>query len=183
MRKESTEKNHTQSSFEYNEKLVCIIRTSKARKGGRDFSFSATVVVGDGVDKVGCGKGKAKDVPIAIKKATEDAKCNMVRIKVHNKTLQHSVIGKHGATKVFMRPASEGTGIIAGGAMRAVFEVLGIENVLAKCLKSTNRFNVAKATIKGLESMLDPKEVSSKRDLPISSVLAESKQLRVEEGV
>jgi small subunit ribosomal protein S5 len=162
------------NSFEMREKLVCVKRTSKARKGGRDFSFSATVVVGDGVGRIGCGKGKAKDVPVAIKKATEDAKCNMCDIKLNNKTLQHSVIGKYGATKVFMRPAADGTGLIAGGAMRAVFEVLGVENVLAKCIKSTNPFNVAKATISGLQKMLDPKSVATKRGMKIKDIFVQS---------
>ena len=163
-------------SFEMQEKLVCVVRTSKARKGGRDFSFSATVVVGDGVSRIGCGKGKAKDVPVAIKKATDDAKCNMCDIKLNKKTLQHSVIGKYGATKVFMRPAAEGTGIIAGGAMRAVFEVLGVENVLAKCIKSTNPFNVAKATISGLQQMLDPKTVAMKRGVKIKDIFVHSSE-------
>ncbi|MEE3002755.1 MAG: 30S ribosomal protein S5 [Pseudomonadota bacterium] len=158
------------SPFEYREKLVCVRRTSKARGGGRDFSFSATVVVGDGNGKVGCGSGTAKDVPVAIRKATESAKCSMVDINLSNKTLQHSVSGRFGATKVFMRPASEGTGIIAGGAMRAVFEVLGVENVLAKCVKSSNPFNVVKATIAGLQSMIDPLEVSRRRGVAVSEV-------------
>lgn len=162
--------------FEYREKLVCVRRTSKARGGGRDFSFSATVVVGDGNGRVGVGSGTAKDVPVAIRKANESAKCSMVEIKLCNKTLQHSVEGRFGATKVFMRPASEGTGIIAGGAMRAVFEVLGVENVLAKCLKSSNPFNVVKATILGLQSMIDPLEVSRRRGLPVSEVFVNGRE-------
>jgi len=158
------------AGFEYMDKLVCVRRTSKARRGGRDFSFSATVVVGDGSGRIGVGSGTAKDVPVAIRKANEAARCSMVEIKLCNNTLQHAVEGKYGATKVFMRPAAEGTGIIAGGAMRAVFEVLGVENVLAKCVKSSNPFNVVKATIQGLQDMIDPLEVSRKRGVPVGDV-------------
>lgn len=163
------EKN-TSSNFEYREKLVCVRRTAKACGGGTDFNFSATTVVGDGNGRIGVGSGKAKEVPVAIRKANEAAKCNMVEINLCNNTLQHAVEGRYGATKVFMRPASEGTGIIAGGAMRAVFEVLGVENVLAKCVKSSNPFNVVKATIAGLQAMIDPLQVSRKRGLPVSEV-------------
>jgi small subunit ribosomal protein S5 len=164
----------TNAPFEYKEKLVCVRRTAKSRSGGRDMSFSATTVVGDGNGRIGVGSGTAKDVPVAIKKALEAAKCSMVDVKLCNKTLQHAVEGRFGATKVFMRPASEGTGIIAGGAMRAVFEVLGVENVLAKCVKSSNPFNVVKATIAGLTSMIDPIEVSRKRGVDVSEVFIKS---------
>lgn len=164
------------AGFEYTDKLVCVRRTSKARRGGRDFSFSATVVVGDGNGRVGVGSGTAKDVPVAIRKANEAAKCGMVEIKLCNKTLQHAVEGRYGATKVFMRPAAEGTGIIAGGAMRAVFEVLGVENVLAKCVKSSNPFNVVKATIQGLQDMIDPLEVSRKRGVTVGDVFISQNQ-------
>ena len=109
-------------------------------------------------------------MPVAIRKASEAAKCNIVEVKLCNKTLQHAVEGKYGATKVFMRPAAEGTGVIAGGAMRAVFEVLGVENVLAKCIKSSNPFNVVKATIKGLQNMIDPLEVARKRGVAVADV-------------
>ena len=155
-------------------KLVCIRRTSKARRGGRDFSFSATVVVGDGNGRVGCGNGSGKDVARAVQKANENARCNMVHINLCNHTLQHAVQGRFGATKVVMRPAAEGTGIIAGGPMRAVFEVLGVENVLAKCIKSSNPFNVVKATIAGLQSMVDPKEVARKRGVSLKQVFLTS---------
>ena len=151
-------------------KLVCIRRTSKARRGGRDFSFSATVVVGDGNGRVGCGSGSGKDVARAVQKANESARCNMVTINLCNKTLQHDVHGKFGATKVIMRPAADGTGIIAGGPMRAVFEVLGVENVLAKCIKSSNPFNVVKATILGLQSMVDPRDVAKKRGVSLNKI-------------
>jgi len=170
MRNSNVQDTNSGGSFELTDKLVCVRRTSKARRGGRDFSFSATVVVGDGNGKIGCGSGTAKDVPVAIKKANEAAKCNMVDVKLCNRTLQHAVEGKYGATKVFMRPAAEGTGIIAGGAMRAVFEVLGVENVLAKCVKSSNPFNVVKATIKGLQDMIDPLEVARKRGVSVADV-------------
>lgn len=174
------EKSNSASNSGYIEKTVCIIRTSKARRGGRDFSFSATVVVGDANGKIGVGKGTAKEVSVAIKKATDTAKCNIISIKLCNKTLQHSVTGIFGASKVFMRPAAEGTGIIAGGAMRAVFEVLGVENVLAKCIKSSNPFNVVKATIKGLQLMIDPKEVAKKRGVKLSAVLTRPLEKREE---
>ena len=167
----------SQANFsELTEQVVSISRTAKATTGGTKLSFSATVVVGDKNGKIGCGSGKAPDVPSALRKATEAAKCSMISINLCNNTLQHSVIGKFGATKVFMRPAAEGTGIIAGGAMRAVFEVLGVENVLSKCIKSTNPINVVKATIKGLTEMIDPATVAKKRGIRISDVLSYSTQ-------
>lgn len=161
------------SKFELNEELVTINRTSKVTSGGRTFSFSAVVVVGDGQGKVGLGLGKASEVPVAIKKAMETARRNMETVVLNGTTLQHATIGRHGASKVFMRPASEGTGIIAGGAMRAVFTALGVENVLAKCLGSTNSVNVVKATIQGLTSMANPKLVAAKRGLSVKSIMKE----------
>lgn len=146
------------------EKLVTVNRTAKVVKGGRIFGFSALVVVGDGKGKIGYGYGKAKEVPIAIQKAVEKARKNTIKVKLKNgNTLMHTINARHGASKVFMKPASEGTGVIAGNAMRAVFEVMGVQNVLAKCLGSTNPVNVVRATVKGLADMTDFHSVMAKR--------------------
>jgi len=145
------------------EKLVRIMRTAKVVKGGRQFRFTALVVLGDGQGRVGYGLGKAKEVPQAIAKAVETAKKSMVQFPLHGTTLQHPIVARHGATKVFMRPASPGTGIIAGGAMRAIFEVMGIKDVLAKIIGSTNATNVVIATMKGLETMVTPSDVAKRR--------------------
>ncbi len=153
------------------EKLVCVDRNAKVVKGGRVFSFSATVVVGDGNGKIGYARCKAREVPVAIQKAMEKARRSMVYIELKNGTLQHEVIGRHGASKVFMKPASDGTGIIAGGAMRAVFEVLGVKNVLAKCIKSTNAGNVVRATIDGLTQMYSPEKVAAKRGKAVAEIV------------
>ena len=148
---------------DYIEKLVAVNRTAKVVKGGRQFGFTALTVVGDGNGRVGYGYGKAKEVPIAIQKALEKAKKNMVTVAIKKGTLQHSVTHSHGSAKVYMQPAGEGTGVIAGGAMRAVFEATGVHNVLAKSIGSTNPFNVVKATIAGLESMFYPAYIAAKR--------------------
>jgi small subunit ribosomal protein S5 len=152
------------------EKLVAVRRTAKVVKGGRIFGFAALVVVGDGKGRVGIGRGKSREVPLAIQKAMQDARRRMVRIQLNQNTLFHKVLGRHGASKVVMLPAGEGTGIIAGGAMRAVFEVVGVQNVLAKCIGSTNPINVVWATIKGLMAMSSPEAIAAKRgktlDLP-----------------
>ncbi|NVJ61636.1 MAG: 30S ribosomal protein S5, partial [Gammaproteobacteria bacterium] len=141
-------------------------------KGGRIFSFTALTVVGDGKGKVGFGRGKAREVPAAIQKAMEQARRNMVQVELKDgHTLQHPVNANHGASKVFMQPASEGTGIIAGGAMRAVFEVLGIQNVLAKSNGSTNPINIVRATIKGLANMATPESVAAKRGKTVEDIL------------
>lgn len=153
------------------EKLVSVRRTAKVVKGGRVFGFSALVVAGDGEGKVGYGRGKAREVPIAIQKATEDARRNMIQIQLKDTTLQHPVKARHGASKVIMLPASEGTGIIAGSAMRAVFEVMGIRNILAKCIGSTNPVNVVRATIRGLQAMSSPELVAAKRNKEIKEVV------------
>ncbi|EKD73463.1 MAG: 30S ribosomal protein S5 [uncultured bacterium] len=145
------------------EKLVAVSRNAKVVKGGRIFSFAAITVVGDGNGRIGIGRGKAREVPIAIQKALEAARKNMQRVVLKNGTLYSEISGKHGATKVFMKPASEGTGIIAGGAMRAVCEVLGIKNVLAKIIGSTNPINVVRATLKALQSVTTPEYVAAKR--------------------
>lgn len=155
----------------YLEKLVAVARNAKVVKGGKIFSFSAVTVVGDGNGRIGIGRGKAREVPVAIQKSLENARKNMRHVVLKNDTLHHEVIGKHGATRVFMKPASDGTGIIAGGAMRAVFEVLGIKNVLAKIGGSTNPVNVVRATIKALASITPPEYMAAKRGKRVEDLL------------
>ena len=158
------------------EKLVAVNRNSKVVKGGRLFSFSAIVVVGDGQSRLGFGFGKAREVPAAIQKAMENARRSMITVHLNGNTLFHEVKARHGATRVFMRPASDGTGIIAGGAMRAVFEVLGVQNVLAKCLgSSSNPINIVRATLKGLASMSSPQSIAEKRGLSVSELFGTKK--------
>ncbi len=152
------------------EKLVAVNRVAKVVKGGRIFGFTALTVVGDGNGKVGCGRGKAREVPIAIQKAMEKARRNMISIPLNGDTLHYSVTARHGAAKVHMEPASEGTGIIAGGPMRAVFEVVGIHNILAKSIGSTNPVNVVRATIKGLQSIESPEYIAAKRDKSVEEI-------------
>ena len=161
-----------QQDNEFMEKLVAVNRVTKVVKGGRQFAFTALVVVGDGKGRVGYGYGKAKEVPVAIQKAMDQAKKTMVRIDLNQDTLQHPIIGKHGAAKVYMQPASEGTGIIAGGAMRAVFEVLGVKDVLAKCMGTRNAGNVIRATINGLKAMNSPQYIAAKRGKSVEEVVA-----------
>ena len=153
------------------EKLVAVRRTAKVVKGGRVFGFSAITVVGDGNGRIGFGSGKAREVPVAIQKAMEDARRNMFYVNLNGTTVQHDTIGRHGASKVFMKPASDGTGIIAGGAMRAVFEVCGVNNVLAKCIGSSNPVNVVRATINGLRGMASPENVAEKRGKTIEEIM------------
>lgn len=153
------------------EKLVNVNRVAKVVKGGRQFGFSALTVVGDGKGRVGFGTGKAREVPIAIQKAMETARKNMVDVKLEGDTLQYPLVGRHGAARVYMQPASEGTGIIAGGAMRAVFEVLGVHNVLAKCIGTNNPINVVRATINGLNEMTDAEAVALKRGKTVEEIL------------
>jgi small subunit ribosomal protein S5 len=153
------------------EKLVGVRRVAKVVKGGRQFGFSALTVVGDGKGRVGFGTGKAREVPVAIQKAMEGARKNMIDVKLKGATLQYPIIGRHGAAKVFMQPASEGTGIIAGGAMRAVFEVLGVQNVLAKCVGTNNAMNVVRATLNGLQTMTDAQGVAAKRGKTVAEIL------------
>lgn len=141
------------------EKLVQVNRVAKTVKGGRVMSFTALTVVGDGNGKVGYGRGKAKEVPVAIQKALDEAKRSLVNVSLNGNTLWYPVKEKNSATKVYMQPASEGTGIIAGGAMRAVLELVGVKNVLAKCYGSTNPINVVRATIEGLAKMESPDAV------------------------
>ena len=153
------------------EKLVAVNRVAKVVTGGRQFGFAALTVVGDGKGRVGYGRGKAREVPVAIQKAMESARKNMIDVKLRGTTLQYPLQGRHGAAKVFMMPASDGTGIIAGGAMRAVFEVLGVANVLAKCIGTNNPINVVRATVAGLKGMTDPETIAAKRGKTVEQIL------------
>jgi small subunit ribosomal protein S5 len=152
------------------EKLVNVSRNAKVVKGGRIFSFAAITVVGNGNGKIGIGRGKAREVPVGIQKALESSRKNMVQVVLKEGTIYSEVTGKHGATRVFIKPASEGTGIIAGGAMRAVFEVLGVKNVLAKIIGSTNPINVVRATVKALQSSTTPENIAAKRGKTIEEI-------------
>ncbi len=152
------------------ERLVGVMRTATVVKGGRRFSFAACVVVGDGNGRVGVGRGKSAEAPLAIAKALESARRNMIRVHLNRGTLFHDVHARHGASKVVMLPASEGTGIIAGGAMRAVLEVAGVHNVLGKCIGSSNPLNVVHATLKGLTTMTSPEYVAAKRGISLSDL-------------
>lgn len=154
------------------EKLVQVNRVSKVVKGGRIFSFTALTVVGDGEGKVGFGYGKAREVPVAIQKALEAARRNMIKVDLDGTTIQHPVKARHGASKVYMQPASDGTGVIAGGAMRAVLEVAGVQNVLAKCYGSTTPMNVVRATYEGLRTMASPESVAAKRGKTVEEITA-----------
>jgi small subunit ribosomal protein S5 len=153
------------------EKMVSVNRVTKVVKGGRILGFAALTVVGDGDGGIGMGKGKAREVPVAVQKAMEEARRKMVRVSLKNGTLQHAVIGQHGAAKVLIQPASDGTGIIAGGPMRAVFEVMGVQNVLAKCFGSTNPYNVVRATLNALQAMNTPAEIAAKRGKTVEQIL------------
>ncbi len=162
----------SQSGSDLKEKLVTVNRVSKTVKGGKQFAFTALTVVGDGAGKVGFGYGKAREVPQAISKAMEQARKNMVSVPLKGLTLQHEIWGQHGATQVFMRPASDGTGVIAGGAMRAVFEVAGVQNVLAKSFGSRNPINMVRATLDALKKMNQPSEIAAKRGKTLEEILA-----------
>ena len=153
------------------EKLVEVNRVAKVVKGGRIFAFTALTVVGDGKGRVGFGRGKAREVPAAIQKALEAARRNMISVELNGTTLQHAINAQHGASRIFMQPASEGTGVIAGGAMRAVLEVAGVQNVLAKCYGSTNANNVVHATFKGLAAMTSAEQVAAKRGKTVEEIL------------
>ena len=151
--------------------MVTINRVAKVVKGGRQFGFAALTVVGDGNGRVGFGRGKAREVPIAVQKAMDDARKNMKTVSLNEGTLQYPLVGEHGAAKVVMLPASEGTGIIAGGAMRAVFEAVGVHNVLAKVIGTNNPINVVRATFSGLTSMATPESVAAKRGKSIKDIV------------
>ncbi len=153
------------------ERLVGIRRVAKVVKGGRIFGFSALTVVGDGNGSVGYGRGKAREVPVAIQKAMENARKNMRKVALKDGTLQYPITSEVGAAKVYMQPASDGTGVIAGGPMRAVFDVVGVRNVLAKCIGTNNPINVVRATIEGLSNMSSPESVAAKRGKSVEDIL------------
>ena len=159
---------------QYEEKLIEVRRTAKVVKGGRIFGFSALTVVGNRNGRVGIGRGKAREVPEAIRKAMENARRNLVEIPMQGTSIHHTIIANHGASKVFMKPASDGTGVIAGGAMRAIFEVAGIQNILAKCYGSTNPVNVVRATMKGLSKSHSPQTVADKRGKNLEEITGET---------
>jgi small subunit ribosomal protein S5 len=152
------------------EKMVAINRVTKVVKGGRILGFAALTVVGDGEGGVGMGKGKSREVPVAVQKAMEEARRRMAKVSLRDGTLHHTVTGKHGATTVLMSPAAAGTGVIAGGPMRAVFEVMGITDVVAKTIGSTNPYNVVRATLNGLKAMSTPAEIAAKRGKSVAEI-------------
>jgi small subunit ribosomal protein S5 len=153
------------------EKMVAVNRVTKVVKGGRILGFAALTVVGDGDGRIGMGKGKSREVPVAAQKAMDEARRNMAKVSLKNGTVHHTVMGRHGATRVMIQPAPEGTGIIAGGAMRAVFEVAGVSNVVAKAHGSTNPYNIVRATIDGLSKVNTPSEIAAKRGLSVDEIL------------
>jgi small subunit ribosomal protein S5 len=162
--------NNDQAKGDLQEKLVQVNRVAKVVKGGRIFGFTALTVVGDGKGRVGFGRGKAREVPVAIQKAMESARRNMISVDLDGNTLQYPIKASHGASKVYMQPASEGTGIIAGGAMRAVLELAGVQNVLAKCYGSTTPVNVVRATFNGLKQMKSPEDIAAKRGKTVEEI-------------
>jgi small subunit ribosomal protein S5 len=153
------------------EKMIAVNRVTKVVKGGRILGFAALTVVGDGDGRIGMGKGKAREVPVAVQKAMEEARRKMIKVSLKRGTLQHSVVGKWGASTVLMSPAKDGTGVIAGGPMRAVFDVLGVTNVVAKSLGSTNPYNLVRATLNGLQKMNTPAEIAAKRGKSVEELL------------
>lgn len=164
------EPRNNQANDDLTEKLVAVNRVAKVVKGGRQFGFTALTVVGDGNGKVGFGYGKAREVPLAIQKAMEKARANLITVALKDGTLQYPLNARHGAARVYMQPASEGTGVIAGGAMRAVFEAVGVHNVLAKCNGSRNPINLVRATINGLQQMKAPEDIAAKRGKTVAEI-------------
>ena len=154
------------------EKMIAVNRVTKVVKGGRILGFAALTVVGDGDGRIGMGKGKAREVPVAVQKAMEQARRNMVKVSLKNGTIHHNVRGEHGAANVLMAPAPAGTGIIAGGPMRAVFEVMGVTDVVAKSTGSNNPYNLVRATLDGLSKMSTPAEIAAKRGKSVEDILA-----------
>lgn len=153
------------------EKMIAVNRVTKVVKGGRIMGFAALAVVGDGDGRIGMGKGKSKEVPVAVQKAMEEARRKMIKVSLKNGTLQHTVKGRHGASSVMISPAKDGTGVIAGGPMRAIFEVMGVTNVVAKSIGSTNPYNMVRATLDGLSKMNTPSEVAAKRGKSVEEIL------------
>ena len=154
------------------EKMISVNRVTKVVKGGRILGFAALTVVGDGDGRVGMGKGKSREVPVAVQKAMDEARRKMVKVSLRNGTLQHTVMGRHGASRVFLAPAPDGTGVIAGGPMRAIFEVVGVSNVVAKSHGSTNPYNLVRATLNALQNMNTPAEIAAKRGKSVEEILA-----------
>jgi len=163
--------NKNQAQDEFLEKLVAVNRTAKVVKGGRQFGFTALTVVGDGAGRVGFGFGKAREVPVAISKAMAQARKNMINVALKNDTLHFAIKGEHGATHVYMQPASDGTGVIAGGGMRAVLECAGVRNVLAKSYGSRNPINVVRATVNALAAAKSPEDIAAKRGKSVEEIL------------
>jgi small subunit ribosomal protein S5 len=153
------------------EKMIAVNRVTKVVKGGRILGFAALTVVGDGDGRIGMGKGKSKEVPVAVTKAMQDARRNMIKVSLKNGTIQHKVIGEHGASRVLMAPAKPGDGIIAGGPMRAVFEVMGVTDIVCKSLGSSNPYNLVRATLDALKHTTTPAEIAAKRGLSIEQIL------------
>lgn len=153
------------------EKMVAVNRVTKVVKGGRIMAFSALTVVGDGDGRIGMGKGKSKEVPVAVQKAMDQARRNLVRIPLRNGTIHHEVVGRHGATKVFMQPSKEGSGVKAGGPMRLVFDAMGVRNISAKVHGSTNPYNIVRATLDGLSKLYTPAEIAAKRGLTVEEIM------------
>lgn len=161
---------HEKSDDSMREKMISVNRVTKVVKGGRIMGFAALAVVGDGAGRIGIGKGKSKEVPVAVQKAMEEARKKMIKITLKKGTLQHAVIGKHGASSVLMSPAKNGAGVIAGGPMRAIFEVMGVTNVVAKSHGSTNPYNMVRAALDGLSKMNTPAKIAGKRGKSIESI-------------
>lgn len=164
------DRNRNESDDGFIEKLVAVNRVSKTVKGGRQFTFTALTVVGDGAGKIGFGYGKAREVPVAIQKSMDQARKTMIVVDLNENTLWHPIKSGHGAARVYMQPASEGTGVIAGGAMRAVFEAVGVKNVLAKAIGSRNPINLVRATVKGLTMMQSPSRIAAKRGKKVEEI-------------